>query len=128
MFGMGSEDRVYSQPAYSYLLSILEEEVAASTQCAARRTTFSYRIRAVATLYHYIEDDPAQRPQKQREWNYVNRVALERRIWSAEQRQVLDAMRSGTSVEGAARGQQMTTGSPVGVRPSSAGPRAATPL
>ena len=99
MFGMGSEERVYSQAAFSYLLSILEEEVAALTQCAARRITFTYRIRAVAALYHYIEDAPVQRALKLREWNYVNRMALERREWSAEQSQVLAAIRSGTSVD-----------------------------
>ena len=99
VFGRGSDERVYSQTAFAYLLSILEEEVAALTQCAARRITFTYRIRAVAALYHYIEEAPVLRPLKLREWNYVNRVALERRDWSIEQSQVLDAMRKGTSVD-----------------------------
>ena len=99
VFGMNSADTVYSQTAFAYLLSILEAEVASLTQCAARRITFTYRIRAVAALYHYIEDAPTLRPLKLREWNYVNRVALERRDWSAEQTRVLDAMRIGTSVD-----------------------------
>ena len=64
VFGMGSDDRVYSQTAFAYLLSILEEDVAALTQCAARRITFTYRIRAVAALYHYIEDAPVLRPHE----------------------------------------------------------------
>ena len=69
------------------------------TQCPTRRTTFAYRLRAVAALYHYIEYSPAQRAMKLRQWNYVNRLSLERRDWSDEQREVLSAMQSGTSVE-----------------------------
>ena len=99
VFTMGNGDAVYSRSAFDYLAVCLEQEVAALTQSAQRRSTFAHRLRAVAALYRYIEISPPQRAMKVRQWNTVHRIALESRLWSREQERVLDHIRIGTTIE-----------------------------
>ena len=98
VFTKSIEEQVYARSAFAYMSDVMQEEIASLTQCASRRSTFGFRLRAVAALYHHIEVSPPERAMKLQQWNYVNRVALQARVWSSEQQRALDAIRDGTTV------------------------------
>ena len=99
VFCRGSHESAYSCSAFSYLVSILNAEVASLTQSTTRRSTFLNRLYAVAALYEWVEVPQSEKHAKLSQWNYVNRRGVRSFRWSAEQEEVLAAIQRGTNVE-----------------------------
>ena len=102
---LSSDDLLFLRDEYAsvfrYLSAVFEQELSGRLPSKSRRATFQLRLHALMRLYRHIEHPRDHRARKIEDWNRVHHVSVVDRQWSDEQREALDKIAAGLSIDDA---------------------------